>query len=90
MTFRDQIFKGEDIVLDFHTYERCRFERCRVTYLGYGAYNFNGCEFDECEWGFQGPSLNTLRFLSAVYRSGSPDARALVDQTLEGVQRGRY
>ena len=50
---------------------------------------FDRCVFTECEWVYDGPAENTLRFLSALANDLDPEAREMVINRLNGIVSGQ-
>ena len=66
-------FEGKKIVLDGGSFYACQFKSCTLIYNGMMPVTMDGCSFDNCEWQFAGPALNTFNFMQALYVSGAKD-----------------
>jgi hypothetical protein len=89
MQITNGLFEDQDIILDFNHFHACTFRRCRLTYFGYGPIALENCHFDDCAWGFSGPSANTLSFMTHLYHAGT-GARDLIERTIENIRRGGH
>ncbi len=76
-------FEGKNIVLDGGSFYACQFNRCKLIYNGMMAVTFDECSFDNCEWQFAGPALNTIGFMQALYAVGAKD---LIENTFQNIR----
>ena len=83
---QNRVFSHETLRLDFASYENCRFEHCILVYSGYGPVSMSGCSFIGVEWVFADAAEHALRFLTAMYHSGSEGGRHLVEQTFNNIR----
>ena len=82
-------FKDQDIVLDFHEYKNCKFERCNMVFYGHGKVGLINCEFFECRWTFSGPASATLNFMAHLYKNGN-GADKIIKETFQNILQGKY
>ena len=82
-------FKDQAIVLDFHEYKNCTFEKCNMVFYGHGTVSLIGCEFADCRWTFSGPASATLNFMANLYKNGS-GAENIIEETFRNILEGRY
>ncbi|MGD7653171.1 MAG: hypothetical protein ACQCXQ_08150 [Verrucomicrobiales bacterium] len=88
MKIRNHQFDSEEVVLDFHDYEGCEFNKCRFVVLGYGPFTLNKCEVHSCEFSFAGPAAGTIQTMANIYRIGD-QGKALIEATFESIRSGR-
>lgn len=74
-----QVVTNEIIKLDYGTFENMAFRSCKLIFEGGRPPSIVGCEFDRCEFIFEGPALNTLSFLAGVARGGGGGAELVVN-----------
>ncbi len=86
MKLTGQEFRDEEIALDFHQFESCRFVRCKLVFHGYAGAALDRCEFIDVQWGFGGPAAATMGFLAAMYHGGGEVGRSLVEGTLQAIR----
>jgi hypothetical protein len=79
----DQVYTDAKIYLDGASFYRCRFERCEIVINGLIACQIVDPLFVDCRWTVNGPALNTLQLLSALYAAG---ATALIDATFDEIR----
>lgn len=70
--------------LDYAEYHDTLFRRCKLVYEGGRPPTLVGCVLDECEFIFDGPALNTVRFLKLLSEGGEGGAE-LVIKTFMGL-----
>ncbi len=78
-------FANEEVVLDFHEYEACKFTNCRFVILGYGPFSLNQCEVENCEFSFAGPAASTIQTMSTIYNIGE-QGKKLIEGTFETIR----
>lgn len=83
MRFENEIFKNQQILLDFNTYLHCKFENCEMVIAGVGGGEFAYNELNGCRFAVTGPAANTLQTLQQWYAQGSP-MREIVIAGIEG------
>jgi hypothetical protein len=83
MIVRDQTFEDAKISLDGGSFYRCTFRRCTLVYSGFLPVTFEGGVLDACKWEFSGPAMNTIQFMSAMYKGGSPE---VIESTLRAIR----
>lgn len=88
MKISNNVFANEEVVLDFHEYETCKFENCRFVVLGYGAFALNQCEVVNCEFTFAGPAASTIQTMSTIYNNVGDQGKALIEATFESIRSG--
>ncbi len=89
MRIKKYDFKDENIILDFHEFEECKFENCKMIYYGHGPLGLTSCEFLNCQWEFFGPASNTLSFMAQMYKNGKGGDK-IVETTFDNIMRGTY
>jgi len=77
-------FRNTVVRVDDETYESCTFDQCQVVFAGTGAFQASHCSFNDCVFSFDGPALQTLRFMSAMDRLSS----TVVEGMFDAVRRG--
>lgn len=70
MRISEHVFNNEDVVLDFHEFDHCEFNRCRLILFGCGPFTMINNQFNECSFHVDGPAKLTLRVLSQLYHGG--------------------
>ena len=80
-------FANEEILLDFHEYEQCKFRDCRFVVLGYGPFSLNQCEVVNCAFTFAGPAHNTIQTMSAIYHNNGDQGKQLIESTFENIRK---
>jgi hypothetical protein len=80
----NEMFSNQRIDLDNASYLGCAFDRCQIVFSGVGTYELKNCIFDHCSFSFDGPALQTIRFLTDMYRVG-PE---LFEPVLTGIRNG--
>jgi hypothetical protein len=83
MIVRDQTFEDAKISLDGGSFYSCTLRRCTLVYSGLLPVIFEGGIMDACKWEFNGPAMNTIQFLSAMYKGGSAE---LVESTFRAIR----
>lgn len=87
MKISNNKFANEEVVLDFHEYEKCEFEKCRFVVLGYGPFTLNQCEVKECEFTFAGPAASVVQTMANIYKIGD-QGKQLIEGTFEQIRSG--
>jgi hypothetical protein len=64
-TFTDQELTGR-VLLDGGTFERCRFRKASLVYIGGAAPTLVSCSFHEVSFEFSGAAGRTVAFLKAM------------------------
>ncbi len=65
---RDRWFKGETLRIDGYTFERCRFDACKLVTEN-ATFSFKDCFIAaDCAVLFAGPALKVARLLAHVLR----------------------
>ena len=86
MKISKNTFANEEVVLDFHEYEGCTFDKCRFVVLGYGPFALNQCEVVNCEFTFAGPAASTIQTLSTIYHEMGEQGKNLIEGTFEQIR----
>ena len=81
-------FEDQEVVMDFHEYERCTFIRCKIVFHGAGAFSLVHNTFSECNWEFRSNAGLTLQVMSAIYKEGG-GGRELVESFFQSIRGGR-
>jgi hypothetical protein len=82
MIVRDQTIENAKLSLDGGSFYGCVFRGCTLMFSGLLPVVLDNCQFqNNCRWEFNGPAMNTIQFLSAIYQGG---ARELVEKHLRG------
>lgn len=85
----DQQFNGQKIVVDGNTFRRCIFTNCQLVFKGTSPFNMEGCTIRESTiWQFEGPSMQTIGFLSGLYQEGE-GGRKTVENIFLQIQDGK-
>ncbi len=84
MIAEEMVFEGKTIVLDGGSFYACQFNRCKLIYNGMMPVTMDKCSFDNCEWQFAGPALNTIGFMQALYTGGAKDLIENIFRTIRG------
>lgn len=79
-------FSQEEVILDFHEYEGCKFTNCRFVVLGYGPFSFNNCEVTTCEFSFAGPAASTIQTMQMIYHNLGDQGKALIEGTFTNIR----
>ncbi|MDQ3226810.1 MAG: hypothetical protein M3Q50_09300 [Chloroflexota bacterium] len=87
--YKDKKFINQDVLIDGQRFFNCRFIESRIVFRGTAPVQFEDCVFTECQWVFDGPAENTLRFLSALANDLGPEANAMVVNMLQGIVLGQ-
>ncbi|MCP5532649.1 MAG: hypothetical protein H7A49_09515 [Akkermansiaceae bacterium] len=87
MKISNTTFANEEVILDFHQYEGCTFNQCRFVVLGYGAFAFNQCQVNACEFTFAGPAASTIKTMASIYAVGD-QGKALIEGTFDQIRSG--
>lgn len=85
---QDKHYTREVVYLDDTVFINCVFDHCKLIFTGEGRVSFDRCRFIFCQWVFDGPAENSLRFLSALYRGLGSEGRELVKGIFESIERG--
>ncbi len=64
-TFADVTLSGR-VLLDGATFERCRFRRAALVYVGGAPPVLRDCTFEGASFQFAGPAGNTIAFLKSM------------------------
>ena len=64
--FDSNVFVGSTQDLDGHTFKNTQFKNCKLVYAGGLPPSFEGCEFIDSQFVFDGAAGNTLMFLQAM------------------------
>jgi hypothetical protein len=84
MNFVKQIFTDETVNLDDNSFDECTFVRCALVYKG-GPFRLVGNTLNSPRFVLDGPALNTLRFMSELYRGGAKD---IIELTFDSIRGG--
>ena len=79
----------QDVLIDGQRFFNCKFIQSRIVFRATAPVQFDQCVFTECQWVFDGPAENTLRFLSALANDLGPEANAMVINMLNGIVSGQ-
>lgn len=80
-------FANEEVLLDFHEYEQCKFHDCRFVVLGHGPFSLNQCEIVNCSFNFAGPAQNTIQIMNSLYQSGGEQGKRLIEGIFDNVRK---
>tara|TARA_R110002124_G_scaffold30983_1_gene105600 strand:- start:578 stop:853 length:276 start_codon:yes stop_codon:yes gene_type:complete len=61
--------RDQTVRMDYQTFERKSFIDCKLVYAGGDPPTLIDCDFIQCSWTFEGPALNTARFMAAMSQS---------------------
>jgi hypothetical protein len=79
-------FANEEVVLDFHHYEACQFNTCRLVVLGHGDFAFERCEITNCEFTFAGPAASSIKTMATIYHQMGDQGKALIEGTFNQIR----
>ncbi len=71
MRYVEKEFRGETLVLDGNSYERCTIEDCVLSYSGKTEISLKDCSIGYNEFEYDGYAANTIRTLQALAHSGA-------------------
>ena len=86
MTFTKQTFVSQKVLLDGNEFIDCVFDKCHLEYSGVMGCGLRGNNFNECTWGFVGPAMNTVNFMSAVYHGIGGEGKTLIENTFAAIR----
>ena len=86
MIVKNQKFANDVLQLDFTHYDQCEIHNCLLLYSGYSPFRLSNCSIDNPRFDFDGPALNTIRFLAGLYRSGAKDQ---VEEIFAAIRAGQ-
>lgn len=86
MKISKNTFENEEVILDFHEYDTCKFNNCRFVVLGYGAFVLTDCEITDCSFSLAGPAFSTIQTLSTIYHNMGEQGKALIEGTFESIR----
>ena len=69
MRFEKQVFRNQQIELDFNEFVDCRFENCNVVVRGLAMPAYRNCHFEACNFHFDGPAALTLTVLRDFHQN---------------------
>jgi hypothetical protein len=87
MRISEMDFNDQDVDLDFHEFDHCKFTNCRLIIHGHGPVNLSVCHFDGCSVVAADAAMQTLVLLSMMYQGGFTNA---VDGFIDSVRTGRF
>src|SRR3990172_11054774 len=87
MKHENIVFENRSVSLDGESFYRCIFRRCLMKFSAIVPVTMLGCEFDNCEWAFDGPASLAMNFLSQLYQEGE-GGKNLVENTFENIRKG--
>jgi hypothetical protein len=88
MIAKDQTFEDITISLDGGSFYNCTFRRCKLQFSALLPVVLTGCHFDNCNWEFAGPAVNTVGFLAAMYKGGATEIVERTFRVIRGEQSG--
>lgn len=70
-TIKNKQFSGDDIMLDDHHYENCKFMSCKFIYAATGGFRLRDNTIsNDCTFEFRGAAADTLNTMKAIYGMG--------------------
>lgn len=82
---------GKTIVLDFSRMDGCTLKDCTVVFFGVGGFHADRCEFNNCQFVFEGPAASSLQLLTLVMRACPETAEKtfpfMRDQIIDSLQK---
>ena len=88
MIANNMTFKGKKITLDGGSFYDCEFDECILVFNGLLPVTLEGNSFNNCTWRFNGPALNTVAFMTALYAGGAKDVIENALQEIRGQKAG--
>ena len=86
MKISNNQFNNEEVALDLHGYDTCKFTNCRFAVLGYGAFALNQCEVTNCQFTFAGPAASVFQTMGTIYHSLGDQGKNLIEGTFEQIR----
>ena len=86
MRISETDFENQDVVLDFHEFDHCKFTNCTMRIYGYGVFSLNACQFSDGKFLFSGAAATTLAILTKMYHGGF---RELVENALKNIRENK-
>jgi hypothetical protein len=69
-TTSDETFRDAEIILDYHKYVGCTFEKCAIVYHGDGPTAADECKFKDCQFDFRSSASSTFNTLRSFFHGG--------------------
>lgn len=88
MRYQDDVIKGKWLLLDGNEFVRVKFIDCDLVFAGNGPVSFDACNFLDCRWSFEGPALETLNYLAALYNGLGEAGQRLFNELVENLKAG--
>jgi len=66
----NEVYKNEEVVLDYHKYVDCTFEDCLIVYHGDGPTSADECQFQNCQFDFRAAASATFNTLRSFFYGG--------------------
>ena len=89
MKFNDEHFTDKKIILDENEYYNCDFKNCVIDYSGGKPPTLVDCKFGNPRFSFSGAAVNTLSFMSVVYKEFGDYGKNLMEATFENIRKNR-
>ncbi len=86
---RGDTFRDTSFFIDGGHFIDCTFINCQLIYQGHDEVDFDGCDFQNCEWTFDDAAGRTLGYLSTLNHKVGKDGQKLVGEIFEGLVDGR-
>lgn len=83
MLIQEHTFEDQEIVMDFHNFQHCTFNRCKIKFCGHGSVISNNNRFNECSFVWSGAAAQVIEMMKALRAGGFAD---LVDQAIEHIR----
>ena len=85
MRIINRTFADDEVVLDFHHFDGCTFQNCKLVFHGYGPVGLETRHFIDCTWAFSGAAAHTVQFMTDLYRMGG-GATDLIETTFGNIR----
>jgi hypothetical protein len=81
-----ETIENQVVILDYKDFQNKRFFNCKLVYQGGRPPRLANNVFEECEFIFEGPALNTVLFLRILAQSTGGGAKEFVLQEMLGIK----
>ena len=86
MIAENQTFTKKRIQLDGASFINCTFRECRLVFSAFMRFELTGSSIQNCGYDFEGPAMETVRFMKTIYHAGG-DGAALIESIFEDIRR---
>ena len=82
-------FKDQQVAIDGDSFEKCKFDRCRIVYSGGDHTSMSHCVFENgCAFELDGAAARTMAYLQGLYHHMGAGGMRLVEDTFNNIRRG--